>query len=120
MLASLGVCAIRVQTYSRHCWLTEPRHLSWLDGMLHKMTDQQWQIMLDVHNTAPFRLIRAAAPYMREAAKKEIDQGQQPENRSIINVCPHTHTLTTFDQAHIGGLLNTTTIVDFVDIGIAW
>jgi len=54
--------------------------------MLHKMTDQQWHVMLEVHNTAPFRLIRAAAPYMREAAKREIDEGKTPENRSIINV----------------------------------
>lgn len=38
------------------------------------------------HNTAPFRLIRAAAPYMRDASKQEQDQGKTPENRVIINV----------------------------------
>ncbi|KAG0090242.1 Methionine aminopeptidase 1, partial [Podila epicladia] len=31
------------------------------DGMLHKTTDKQFQLMLDVHNVAPFRIIRAAA-----------------------------------------------------------
>lgn len=40
-----------------------------------------------VHNTAPFRLIRAASPYMRDASKEEMDKGKTPEPRCIINVC---------------------------------
>jgi 3-oxoacyl-[acyl-carrier protein] reductase len=56
------------------------------DGVIHKMTDEQWQAMLDVHNTAPFRMIRAAAPYMREAAKDEKAAGRKPEPRCIVNV----------------------------------
>lgn len=56
------------------------------DGMLHKMSDKQWQAMLDVHNTAPFRLIRAAAPHMRDAAKQEQAEGRTPEPRCIVNV----------------------------------
>ncbi len=56
------------------------------DGMLHKMSDKQWQAMLDIHVTAPFRLIRAASPYMREAAKAEIEAGEPPAPRCIINV----------------------------------
>jgi len=55
------------------------------DGMLHKMTDEQWQAMLEVHATATFRMIRAAAPYMREAAKEEMGRGQ-PVVRKIVNV----------------------------------
>ncbi|KAG0020487.1 Methionine aminopeptidase 1 [Podila clonocystis] len=47
------------------------------DGMLHKTTDKQFQLMLDVHNVAPFRIIRAAAKYMR------LKDG---EPRSIVNV----------------------------------
>ncbi|TPX64518.1 hypothetical protein SpCBS45565_g05802 [Spizellomyces sp. 'palustris'] len=35
------------------------------DGMMHRMSDKQWEIMLSVHNTAPFRIVRAAAPHMR-------------------------------------------------------
>jgi 3-oxoacyl-[acyl-carrier protein] reductase len=42
--------------------------------------------MLLVHNTAPFRLIRAAAPYMRDAAKQEIETSGKAAPRSIINV----------------------------------
>ncbi|KAG0292744.1 Methionine aminopeptidase 1 [Dissophora globulifera] len=47
------------------------------DAMLHKTTDKQYQMMLEVHNAAPFRIIRAAAPYMR------VKDG---EPRSIVNV----------------------------------
>jgi 3-oxoacyl-[acyl-carrier protein] reductase len=56
------------------------------DGMIHRITDEQWQAILDVHATAPFRMIRAAAPYLREAAKAEIEAGQPRSNRCIINV----------------------------------
>ena len=56
------------------------------DGMLHKMTDEQWDAIIAVHNTAPFRLIRACAPYMREAAKKETAAGGPRENRCIVNI----------------------------------
>ena len=56
------------------------------DGMLHKMDDEQWQAILEVHLTAPFRMIRAAAPYLREAAKKELEEGLTPEPRCVINV----------------------------------
>jgi NAD(P)-dependent dehydrogenase (short-subunit alcohol dehydrogenase family) len=40
------------------------------DGVIHKMSQEQWHTMLEVHCTAPFRLVQAAAPYMREAARK--------------------------------------------------
>lgn len=56
------------------------------DGMLHKMSDAQWKAMLDVHNTAPFRMIRAIAPYMREAAKEESAHDKQHSPRCIVNV----------------------------------
>lgn len=56
------------------------------DGMLHKMSDKQWEAMLAVHNTAPFRLVRAAAPYMRDAARQEQTEGKPVAPRSIINV----------------------------------
>jgi len=56
------------------------------DGVLHKMTDKQWNAMLEVHNTAPFRLIRAAAPYMRDPAKEEIEKGLPKQPRCIVNI----------------------------------
>jgi len=56
------------------------------DGVLHKMTDKQWNAILDIHNTAPFRLVRALAPIMREEAKHEMEQGLKPKDRSIVNI----------------------------------
>ncbi|GMW00730.1 MAG: 3-oxoacyl-ACP reductase [Candidatus Hydrogenedentota bacterium] len=56
------------------------------DGVIHKMTDEQWQAMIDVHATAPFRLVRAAAKYMRDVAKEELMAGQTPRYRTIINI----------------------------------
>ncbi|KAJ5736268.1 uncharacterized protein N7483_001393 [Penicillium malachiteum] len=47
------------------------------DGVIHKMTDKQWDTMLAVHNTAPFRLVREAAPYFRV-------KDQEP--RVVINI----------------------------------
>lgn len=35
------------------------------DGVIHKMTDKQWDTILALHCTAPFALVRAAAPYFR-------------------------------------------------------
>lgn len=55
------------------------------NSMLHKMSDEQWEAMLAVHMTAPFRLIRTAAPYFREAAKQEKAEGKII-NRKIINI----------------------------------
>lgn len=56
------------------------------DGMIHKMSDEQWQKIVDVHATAPFRFIRALAPHMRDKAKEEQLAGLPPEPRCIINV----------------------------------
>ncbi|MDY6852867.1 MAG: SDR family oxidoreductase, partial [Thermodesulfobacteriota bacterium] len=55
------------------------------DAVIHKMTDEQWDAMLDLHVKAPFQIIRAAAPYFRDAAKKEMAEGKQV-SRHIINI----------------------------------
>ncbi|KJS14287.1 MAG: 3-oxoacyl-ACP reductase [Peptococcaceae bacterium BRH_c8a] len=56
------------------------------DGVIHKMTDEQWEAMLKVHLTSPFRIIRAASPYIRDAAKKEKEATGQMSSRKIINI----------------------------------
>ena len=33
--------------------------------MLHTMPDESWDVIMKVHVRAPFRLVRAAAPYFR-------------------------------------------------------
>jgi 3-oxoacyl-[acyl-carrier protein] reductase len=55
------------------------------DGVAHKMADEQFQAMLDIHTVAPFRIIRAAAPHMREPAKQEREEGREVF-RKIVNV----------------------------------
>jgi 3-oxoacyl-[acyl-carrier protein] reductase len=56
-----------------------------LDAPIHKMSDDWFQRMLDIHLIAPFRIIRAAAPHLREPAKKEKEQGTEVF-RKIVNV----------------------------------
>ncbi|PWN99670.1 NAD(P)-binding protein [Tilletiopsis washingtonensis] len=48
------------------------------DKMIHTTDDETFQLMLDCHTVAPFRLVRAAAPYMR------IKEVEARENRSVI------------------------------------
>ena len=55
------------------------------DGVIQKMTDEQWYAMLDVHATAPFRILRAASDFIRNAAKKEKDEGRGV-NRKVVNI----------------------------------
>lgn len=55
------------------------------DSVIQNTNDDQWQAMLDIHLTAPFRLLRSAAPFMREAAKREVAAGT-PFTRKVVNV----------------------------------
>ena len=55
------------------------------DSVIQKTTDEQFQAMLDIHVVAPFRLLRAAAPWLRETAKKEIEAGQTVM-RKVVNI----------------------------------
>src|SRR5204862_7792028 len=48
-----------------------------MDAPIHKMSDEQFQRMLDIHNIVPFRVLRAAAPHLREPAKKEREEGRE-------------------------------------------
>lgn len=55
------------------------------DNVIQKMDDAQWQAILDVHLTAPFRILRAAAPFIRSAAKQEAQAGQEVF-RKVVNI----------------------------------
>ncbi|HEX8176217.1 MAG TPA: SDR family oxidoreductase [Pyrinomonadaceae bacterium] len=70
------------------------------DGVIHKMTDEQWQAMLEVHLTAPFRIIRAAAEYLRETAKREKEEQGRALARKIVNVSSTTGTRGNAGQAN--------------------
>jgi 3-oxoacyl-[acyl-carrier protein] reductase len=69
------------------------------DGVAHKMTDEQFQAMLDIHTVVPFRMIRAVAPHMREPAKAERDRGEEVF-RKIINVTSVSGTMGNAGQAN--------------------
>jgi 3-oxoacyl-[acyl-carrier protein] reductase len=69
------------------------------DGPVHKITDDQFQAMLDIHTIVPFRIIRAAAPHLREPAKQERDAGQEVF-RKIVNVTSISGTFGNAGQAN--------------------
>jgi 3-oxoacyl-[acyl-carrier protein] reductase len=70
-----------------------------LDAPIHKMTDEHFQAMLDIHTIVPFRVIRAAAPHLREPAKKEREEGQEVF-RKIVNVSSTSGTFGNPGQAN--------------------
>lgn len=55
------------------------------DNVIQKMSDDQWNAIMDVHVSAPFRILRAAADYFRESAKAEADAGQEVF-RKVVNI----------------------------------
>jgi 3-oxoacyl-[acyl-carrier protein] reductase len=55
------------------------------DGVIQKMSDQQWDDIIDVHLKAPFQILRAAQPFIRDAAKKESDCGIVA-CRKVVNI----------------------------------
>ena len=55
------------------------------DGVIQKQTDEQFQAMLDVHVTAPFRILRAAAEPLRVFAKQEAAEGREVI-RKVVNI----------------------------------
>ncbi len=55
------------------------------DSVVQKMTDEQWHAIIDVHLTAPFQILRAAAPVIREKSRAEAEAGQEVF-RKVVNI----------------------------------
>ena len=55
------------------------------DNVIQKMTDEQWYALIDVHLTAPFRILRAAQPVMRALGKAETEAGTR-KVRKVVNI----------------------------------
>jgi 3-oxoacyl-[acyl-carrier protein] reductase len=55
------------------------------DSVIQKMTDEQFQTMLDVHLIAPFRILRAAAEPIRLLAKQDTQAGREVF-RKVVNI----------------------------------
>jgi 3-oxoacyl-[acyl-carrier protein] reductase len=70
-----------------------------LDAPIHKMSDDWWAKMLDIHVTVPFKVIRAAAPHLREPAKAEKAEGVEVF-RKIVNVSSISGTMGNAGQAN--------------------
>jgi 3-oxoacyl-[acyl-carrier protein] reductase len=70
-----------------------------LDAPIHKMSDDWFQRMLDIHTVVPFRMCRAVAPHMREPAKKEREEGREVF-RKIVNVSSISGTMGNAGQAN--------------------
>lgn len=55
------------------------------DNVIQKMSDEQWYAMIDVHMTAPFRILRAAQPHIKKFASREAEQGIE-NFRKVVNI----------------------------------
>jgi 3-oxoacyl-[acyl-carrier protein] reductase len=55
------------------------------DSVIHKQSDEQFQSMMDVHVTAPFRILRAAAEPFRLFGKREAQEGREII-RKVVNI----------------------------------
>jgi len=69
------------------------------DAMVHKMSDDAFQRMLDIHTVVPFRVLRAAAPHLREPAKAEREAGEEVF-RKVVNVSSISGTMGNAGQAN--------------------
>jgi 3-oxoacyl-[acyl-carrier protein] reductase len=56
------------------------------DGVIQKMTDEQWDAILDVHLKAPFRILRAAQPLISAAVKRAQAARETVPCRKVVNV----------------------------------
>ena len=69
------------------------------DGVAHKMTDDQFQAMLEIHTVVPFKLLRASAPFLRDAGKADKEAGREIF-RKVVNVTSVSGTQGNLGQAN--------------------
>jgi 3-oxoacyl-[acyl-carrier protein] reductase len=55
------------------------------DNVIQKMSDEQWEAMIDCHLTAPFRILRAAHPVLRDLNKADLAAGRRVV-RKVVNI----------------------------------
>jgi 3-oxoacyl-[acyl-carrier protein] reductase len=55
------------------------------NSAMHKHSDEQWQAMLDMHATAPFRVLRAYYPWLKAKVAEEASAGVV-RCRKVVNI----------------------------------
>jgi 3-oxoacyl-[acyl-carrier protein] reductase len=97
-----GVCEALVQTavdgFGKLDIVINNAGFTW-DGMAHKMSDEQFRAMLEIHTVVPFRVLRAAAPHLRDPAKLEQARGHEVF-RKVVNVTSISGTQGNVGQAN--------------------
>jgi 3-oxoacyl-[acyl-carrier protein] reductase len=76
--------ATAIDTYQGLDIIVNNAGYTW-DNVIQKMDDAQWDAIIDVHLKAPFRILRAASSFIREAARRESDQGLEVF-RKVVNI----------------------------------
>ena len=69
------------------------------DGIAHRMSDEQFRAMLEIHTVVPFKVLRAAAPYLREEGKKDRELGREIF-RKVVNITSISGTQGNVGQAN--------------------
>src|SRR6187551_2760077 len=69
------------------------------DAMAHKMSDEQFRSVLEIHTVVPFKVLRAAAPYLRDAGKADKEAGREVF-RKVVNVTSISGTQGNVGQAN--------------------
>jgi 3-oxoacyl-[acyl-carrier protein] reductase len=97
-----GVCdalvAATVDAFGKLDIVVNNAGYSW-DGIAHKMGDDQFRAMLEIHTVVPFKILRAAAPHFREPAKQEAAEGKEVF-RKVVNVTSISGTQGNVGQAN--------------------
>ncbi|MEC3952442.1 SDR family oxidoreductase [Nocardia sp. CDC153] len=56
------------------------------NSVIQRMTDEQWNAILDVHLTAPFRILRAAQPVIAAQVRRAEEAGEPVPCRKVVNI----------------------------------
>lgn len=56
------------------------------DNVIQKTSDEQWQAIMDVHLTAPFRILRTAQPVIATAVRRAREAEEAVPCRKVVNI----------------------------------